>query len=170
MPHTKFNTKRDYEIFYDQNPVPVFQVNRDGKISHCNSAACSMFGYTLDEFTKLTFDQITVPTYLPADRQNFQDLLDNKIDQYDLVKGYITKSGLNFMQHLYVFAERDESTGDLVKVISMVLPATGHTTRLWTMASKNIKVISRIIGISIVIAITIIIKMVFDIDITSIIK
>lgn len=169
MPIHKFSSLRDYEIFFSKNPIPVFKVDSFGKISNCNTAACHMFGYSLDEFQKLTFDQITVPAYLQADRRNFQRLLDGEIDDYNMIKGYITKSGVSFIQHLYVFAVRDHENG-IDHIVSMVLPPTGHTTRLWSIASKNLGFISKIIGWALVIALGIIVKLLFDIDITKIIS
>lgn len=166
MVNRVFKRVRDYEIFFQKSPVPVFEVDLSGKITNVNSAGCNLLGYTADELKQITFDQITIPVYLPADRKLFQDIIDGRIDQYDIVKGYITKSGLKVYQHLYVYADKDEDN-NLLRFLSILVPVSGYNTKLWSIAAKSVKIFIRVIAFITMTTLALLAKKFFNIDITS---
>ncbi|MGY0391873.1 PAS domain S-box protein [Bizionia sp. KMM 8389] len=68
-------------------------VGLEGNFLNVNTSLCKMLGYTSKEIKKLKYQDVTHPDYLEKDLQCVQDILNNKIESYQLEKKYIRKDG-----------------------------------------------------------------------------
>lgn len=66
-------------------------VSKEGKWIDVNPALCKILGYTLDELTALTFQDITYKEDLEKDLHYVSELLSGLIDTYQMEKRYIHK-------------------------------------------------------------------------------
>ena len=58
-----------------------------------NEQMCDLLGYSVDELTKLTWDELTHPDDMAADIKQFNRVLVNEIDTYSIEKRIIRKDG-----------------------------------------------------------------------------
>ncbi|MEP0881892.1 PAS domain S-box protein [Trichocoleus sp. ST-U3] len=58
-----------------------------------NDKLCDIFGYSRQELTQMTWDQLTHPDDLPADVEQFQRILAGEIEAYSMDKRFIRKDG-----------------------------------------------------------------------------
>ncbi len=58
-----------------------------------NSTLCAMLGYGKDELAQMTWDQLTHPDDIAADRAQFDRVMAGEIDGYTLEKRFIRKDG-----------------------------------------------------------------------------
>ncbi|GEM_PF-1862254 len=65
----------------------------DGRFLDVNRALCQMVGYTREELLARDFQSITHPDDLAADLAHARDLLDRKIESYQMEKRYFHKNG-----------------------------------------------------------------------------
>lgn len=82
--------------------IGIALVSLDGYWFMVNEALCRMFGYTKDEFKKLTIDDLTYPDDLPMSLEKLEELKSRKIDTFALDKRYLCKNGSIIWAHLTV--------------------------------------------------------------------
>jgi diguanylate cyclase (GGDEF)-like protein/PAS domain S-box-containing protein len=82
-----------YRSMFELASVGIALVAPDGGWISVNSALCDIIGYTPDELKRLTFQDITHPDDLDTDLELLTQLIDNKIDRYQLEKRYLHKDG-----------------------------------------------------------------------------
>lgn len=68
-------------------------VSPTGEMKEVNEALCRMLGYTKEELIQKTFQDITHPDDLEKDMALVQQMLNKEIENYQLEKRYIHKSG-----------------------------------------------------------------------------
>jgi PAS domain S-box-containing protein len=68
-------------------------VSTEGHFLQVNRALCGILGYTEDELLAKTFQDLTHPEDLEADRELVQQLLANEITTYQVEKRYLCKDG-----------------------------------------------------------------------------
>jgi PAS domain S-box-containing protein len=68
-------------------------VSPEGRFLQVNRALCGMLGYTEDELLAKTFQDLTYPDDLEADRDLARQLLANEITTYQVEKRYLCKDG-----------------------------------------------------------------------------
>jgi diguanylate cyclase (GGDEF)-like protein/PAS domain S-box-containing protein len=73
--------------------VPMAIVSLDGRWSEVNAALCDYLGYSADELTGMTFQQVTASTDLEGDLEQVGLLLSGRRENYRLQKRYIRKDG-----------------------------------------------------------------------------
>jgi PAS domain S-box-containing protein len=89
--------------------IGIAMVEKNTKLFRVNARLCSILGYTEEELTKLSFEDITYPEDIEKDLKHFQNLAAGAIDVYEIEKRYITKSGSIIWGLLTVSAVRDEN-------------------------------------------------------------
>lgn len=67
-----------------------------------NPYLCELWGYTEGELQERTFEDITVPGDLKADKKELKRLINGEVDSYVMTKSYITKNGQVRTMDLYV--------------------------------------------------------------------
>jgi len=78
---------------FNHSGVGMALVSPDGNFLQVNDAVCSITGYTKEEFTDLSFQDITHPDDLEADLELVEKMLKREMDKYNLEKRYIAKDG-----------------------------------------------------------------------------
>ena len=82
-----------FELTFEQAPIGIALVGPDGRWLRVNAALCRLTGYTSEELLARTFQEITYPDDVAPDLALRDELLADRIRQYELEKRYIRKDG-----------------------------------------------------------------------------
>ncbi len=74
-------------------PIGIVTVGLDGRLLSINPAFCNILGYTAEELTRLSIEDITHPDDFEETSKRFQALMQGDIDSYELEKRYIRRDG-----------------------------------------------------------------------------
>ena len=78
---------------FDGASIGMALVSPEGRFLEVNRALCGILGYTEDELLAKTFQDLTHPDDLEADRDLARQLLANEITTYQVEKRYLCKDG-----------------------------------------------------------------------------
>lgn len=78
---------------FNHSALGMALVSTEGKWEEVNKQVCAILGYSKEELLAISFQQITHPDDLALDLQNLQDLIDRKINHYQIEKRYFHKNG-----------------------------------------------------------------------------
>lgn len=92
---------------FNTAPQGMALVSPDGRWLEVNDKLCRMLGYDREELLACTYQQVTHPDDLDADRQNVADLLAGRINAYQMEKRYLDKQGRTLWVLLSVSLVRD---------------------------------------------------------------
>jgi PAS domain S-box-containing protein len=87
------NSERRFQALLENCPVGVAQNAIDGRFEYTNSGFCDIVGYTAEELSKLTWQQITHPDDLQTDLSRGELVRAGKLPHYTIEKRYIRKDG-----------------------------------------------------------------------------
>lgn len=93
---------------FDNAPIGKALVGLDGTWIKVNRALCNILGYSDNELMTMNFQQITYEDDLDDDLNNVSDLIEGKINSYQMEKRYKHKSGHLVWALLSVTLVRDE--------------------------------------------------------------
>ena len=82
-----------FRLTIDEAPIGMALVALDGRFERVNNMLCEITGYSAEELTRLTFQDITHPDDLAKDVELSQQLAKGDIPRYQLEKRYIRKDG-----------------------------------------------------------------------------
>ncbi len=88
-------------------PVGLAHVSVDGSFIRVNKRLCDFLGYSDEQLTKLTFQELTVPGYLNEDLGYLESLLKGDIENYSLEKRYLRRDGEQVWAQLTVSLVKD---------------------------------------------------------------
>ena len=108
-----------FRTVFERAGVGIALVAPDGGWLRVNDALCQIVGYSEDELTKLTFQEITHPDDLNTDLYLLKQLIDNDIDRYQLEKRYIHKNGSTIWIQLIVTKQISQQ-GELEYFVSII--------------------------------------------------
>lgn len=94
------------ETFYSC-PVGLAHVSVDGSFIRVNKPLCDFLGYSDEQLTKLTFQELTAPDYLDEDLNYIESLLKGDINSYTLEKRYLRRDGQQVWARLTVSLVKD---------------------------------------------------------------
>lgn len=118
------------------SPIGLAEVALDGRFLIVNPALYTMLGYTEEELTSKTFQDITYPDDLALDLANVQALLDGKCETYRMEKRYIKKSGQILNVQLDVALLRSPD-GTPLNFISQIQDITARINEQKALAQAN---------------------------------
>jgi len=101
------DSEERFRSTFEQAAVGIAHVGPDGRWLRVNQKLCEITGYTAEELTKLTYQQITHPDDLAADEQQAAKVAAGELDHYVLEKRYIRKDGSPVDVSITVSALRD---------------------------------------------------------------
>ena len=87
------SSERRFQALLEGCPVGVAQNAIDGRFEYVNNGFCNIVGYTADELSRLTWQQITHPDDLDSDSSRARLVLAGKLPHYTIEKRYIRKDG-----------------------------------------------------------------------------
>ena len=82
-----------FRSIFERAGLGIAIVAPSGRWTSVNEALCEIVGYSQEELASLTFQDITHPDDLQSDLSLLQQLVSGEIDQYQLEKRYVRKSG-----------------------------------------------------------------------------
>ncbi len=83
-------------------------VSLEGRFTRVNKALCNIVGYNSKELMQRTFQEITFPDDLEADLERVSQIVEDKINTYQIEKRYIHKDKRIVWVQLSVSISRDE--------------------------------------------------------------
>ena len=113
--------RNEIETLLAAIPVGVVTLNLRGIAMSSNKRFQEMMGYTADEIRDTTFDRFVHPEELRERRERFQRLAMGKIDNYDVAKRLMNKSGRIVRVRTKVMLMRRED-GTSSHAISIITP------------------------------------------------
>jgi PAS domain S-box-containing protein len=82
-----------FRLTIDEAPIGMGLVSPDGRFVRVNRVLCEITGYSADELTTLTFQEITHPDDLDTDVTLRDQLARGQVPRYQLEKRYVRKDG-----------------------------------------------------------------------------
>jgi PAS domain S-box-containing protein len=86
-------SEQQFRAIFDNAAVGVAQVATNGQWLRVNKKLCDIVGYTEEELTSLSFQDITHPDDLQTDVEFMYQLVDGNINQFATEKRYLKKDG-----------------------------------------------------------------------------
>ena len=97
-----------FRLVFEWAPIGMALVALDGTFVRVNNALCEIVGYSAEELTGRTFQEITYPEDLDADLELVGRLYRGEIPRYQLAKRYVRKDGAVVDVMLFGSVLRDE--------------------------------------------------------------
>lgn len=86
-------SERDFRGIFENAPLGISYLDLKGRIEKTNQAFASMLGYTPEELTGITFDELTAKEDLPLSKRTFEELIEGNSAPRQIEKRYITREG-----------------------------------------------------------------------------
>lgn len=96
-----------FRSLFEESAIATAMADRSGRLFKVNKKMCSLLGYTMSEFTKLTIRDITYHLDIDPSILYFDKLMNNEIKSYQLEKRYQRKDGSVFWGLLTISAVLD---------------------------------------------------------------
>lgn len=116
-------SEEKYQSIYNSGAIGVTKVSMKGEVLEMNQYLLDFFGYLEEEIKLKTFMELTHPEDLNSDVKFFNQLMEGKIDHYDMEKRYIHKDGHIIWGSLTVSLVRDLE-GNPLYAVSLVQDIT----------------------------------------------
>jgi PAS domain S-box-containing protein len=114
-----------FRVTFESAPVGIGHVAPDGRWLSVNDAMCRILGYSADELTTKSFQDITHPDDLAASVARVDQMCDGKVDRYDADKRYLRKDGAIVWGRLTVSCVR-KSDGSIDYFVTVVEDITAR--------------------------------------------
>lgn len=85
--------EEELQLMIENSPIGVSSTDLNGNFLSVNDAYCKMLGYSCQELLSMHFDDITHPEDKHNNDVLYSDLVQGKINYFDLEKRYIRKTG-----------------------------------------------------------------------------
>ncbi len=116
-------SEEQFRVTFDAAPIGMAILDIDSRFIRTNAALRQLLGYSEDELRGLLSRDLTHPDDRPASDQLGEQLFSGKVDQGELEKRYIAKSGAIVHALTRIGAVRD-STGKPVHLLSQIIDIT----------------------------------------------
>jgi PAS domain S-box-containing protein len=103
------DSEERFRRIFDEAPIGASITSLDFRFIRTNETMRHMFGYSSNEFAKLTFRDITYPEDLVRDEEPIARLVSGDIPRYFTDKRYFRKDGTVMWGHLSVSPVRDNN-------------------------------------------------------------
>lgn len=123
-----------FENIFNHAHNGIAIVGLDGNWIKVNQSILDMLGYTENEMYKMTFQEITHKDDIELDLSYHQQLLDGKVERYQIEKRYFHKKGMVVWVLLSVSLERDDY-GTPLYFISQIVDITKRNEVSWQMSA-----------------------------------
>ena len=108
---------------FEHSAIGMALISRTGTWLKVNSKICSMLGYSEDDLSALTFQDLTHPDDLDEDIEQVGQVLAGEIDAYAMEKRYLHKDG-RIVWGLLAVASVRTSDGEFSHFVSQVVDVT----------------------------------------------
>jgi len=100
--------EKSFDDIIEYAPIGMAIVSLEGRFTRVNQALCNIVGYNSKELMQRTFQEITFPDDLEADLERVSQIVEDKINTYQIEKRYIHKDKRIVWVQLSVSISRDE--------------------------------------------------------------
>jgi two-component system CheB/CheR fusion protein len=100
-------SRENFERYFNMSTVGMCVTSPEKGWIEVNDCLCTMLGYAREELQRLTWSELTHPEDLDKDLNLFNQVLEGKIDSYQLEKRFIRKDKSVIHTALYVSCQRD---------------------------------------------------------------
>jgi PAS domain S-box-containing protein len=114
------NSEDLFRTIFEQSAVGIAQVTPDGRFKRTNSKFSDIIGYSIDELTTMSFDEITYPEDLNKERTIIELVRKGEIDSFEIEKRYIHKNGHLVWAKLFSNVVRDGKNNIQYAVASVI--------------------------------------------------
>jgi len=114
-----------FRRIFEEGPLGVVTSDASFRFTRANSAFCSMLGYTEEELTSLTFQEITHPADVGTNTEQVRRLFRGEIPLYRTEKRYIRKDKAPLWGAVTVTVVRD-SEGKFLYFLAMIEDITSR--------------------------------------------
>jgi len=111
--------EQHFRAYFERSMFGMAATRTDRSWMEVNQAFCDMLGYTAEELTTKTWEELTHPDDLEVNGILFQQLIDGAINEYVIEKRFIRKTHDLIDTHLAVRAVRN-SDGTLAYAVSLI--------------------------------------------------
>lgn len=108
-----------FRFTFEHAAVGVAHVTAEGRFDRVNDCLCDLLGYSRQELSHMTFQELTHPEDLALDLQHLNRLTAGEIDSYCMEKRYIGRNGAIIWADLTVSVRRN-AAGEPLGFISIV--------------------------------------------------
>ena len=99
-------SEAEFRIIFENSAIGMVLVDPAGQPIRTNRALQSMLGYREEELAKLSFGDVTHPDDIALDASLYQDVVQGRLDRYQIKKRYLRKDGETCWARLSVSAFR----------------------------------------------------------------
>ena len=89
-------------------PIGMSMISLDHRFVEPNLRLCGMLGYSAEELSAMTYEDVTHPVDLDVDKSLFEQLVAGQIENYQLDKHYLRRDGTALLGRLAVSVVRDD--------------------------------------------------------------
>lgn len=111
--------EQHFRAYFERSMFGMAASRSDRTLMEVNQAICDLLGYTAEELMVMTWDSLTHPDDLSANKVLFEQLLDGTIDEFVVEKRFIHKSGDLIDAHLAVRSVRN-ANGSFAYAVSLI--------------------------------------------------
>jgi len=90
-------SEEQLRLTLENAPIGIVTSGLDGRMLSVNPAFCKILGYTAEELTVLSIEDITHPDDREEDRKCLESLVNGNIDSYEMEKHYIRRDGVTII-------------------------------------------------------------------------
>jgi PAS domain S-box-containing protein len=101
-------SERRFRATFELAPLGIAQIALDGRFLRANGALCQMLGYSADELSKTTFQNITHPDDVAENLVLLARLVAGRIEKFTIEKRYLRRHGGVIWIQLTVSLVRDD--------------------------------------------------------------
>lgn len=116
-------SERQFKGAFENSAIGMALVSQDGHWMMVNKQLCKLLGYSESELLQMTFQQVTHPDDLDLDLNYVQQVLDDKLDNYQIEKRYFHKNGDIIWVQLNVSLVKD-TDGNPLHFVSQIQDIT----------------------------------------------
>ena len=114
-----------FRTIYENSPIGIANVDRNGKFIRANRALQQIFGYEERELQSLSFNDITYPEDKDVGSKELDDFLGGRKDLAEIEKRYVHQNGSLIWAHLTISTVRD-TQGVLLYTVTIVEDITAR--------------------------------------------
>jgi PAS domain S-box-containing protein len=100
-------SEEELRLTLENAPIGIVTSGLDGRLIRVNPAFCNILGYTAEELTRLSIEEITYPEDREETRKSLEALVKGDVDSYELEKRYIRRDGATIIGRVRAGLVRD---------------------------------------------------------------
>ncbi len=116
-------SEKRFKAIFNQAPIAIALLDTEGRTLISNLPLSNMVGYSIDELSKMKFTDFTYHEDADKDMNQFNELIEGRISNYNMEKRFVHKNGNLVWVNLFVTIIHDEN-GISKEIIGMAVDIT----------------------------------------------